>query len=69
MRKPSSIYADTFGALRHLCELRDAGALTQAEFVVRSSELLRDHDRRLFLKSPLLVSGDDSYAEKRAASW
>jgi len=64
-----SIPTDTFGELRELCERRDTGSLSEAEFTARNAALLQCHDRRLSTSSPLLISGKDAYAEERAASW
>lgn len=59
----------THDELRTLCLLRDAGSVTQAEFATRHVALLAALGCRLSTTSPLLISGDDPYAEERAASW
>jgi len=61
--------APVYDELRTLCLLRDTGSLTQAEFETRHAALLGALGCRLSTKSPLLISGDDPYAEERAASW
>lgn len=61
----ATIYDD----LRTLCLLRDTGSVTQAQFATRHVALLKALDCRLSVTSPLLVIGDDPYAEERAASW
>jgi hypothetical protein len=68
-RRPSPRHTDTFRELRDLCALRDDGTLSEAQFAPRNAALLQSHSRRLSTKSPLLICGNDSYAEQRAASW
>ena len=68
-RRRSPTQPDAFSQLRELCARRDAGILSESDFAPRNAALLQGLNRRLSTKSPLLISGNDPYAEERAASW
>lgn len=67
--RPDQKCTDTFDELCDLCARRDTGSLSHAELTTTGAALLQGHNRRLSTKSPLLISGNDPYAEERAASW